>query len=64
MVGPLARDVHETRAHPLLNQAKASAHAERTLILGAHAHLNPMQAQLPYHQIKDKGRAQGPQPSS
>ena len=64
MVGPLARNVHEARAQPLLSQAKASTHAERTLILGAHAHLDPMQAQLPHHQIKDKGRAQGPQPSS
>ena len=64
MVGPLARNVHEAGTQPLLDQAETSAHAQRTLILRAHAHLNPVQAELPNHQIKDERSNQGTQASS
>ena len=64
MIGPLARNVHEAGTQPLLDQAETSAHAQRTLILRTHAHLNPVQAELPNHQIKDERSNQGTQASS
>ena len=53
MVRPLPTNVHETRTQPLLHEAEASAHAQGTLILGTHAHLDAVQAKLADDEVKD-----------
>ena len=55
MIGPRATDVHEARAQPLLDKAEASTHAQRALVLGAHAYLDAMQAEFAHDEVKDEG---------
>ena len=64
VIRPLPTDVHEAGTQPFLQEAEASAHTQRPLVLGAHAHLDAMQAQLADDEVEDKSSHEGPQASS
>ena len=64
MIRPLPTDVHKARTQPLLHEAKASAHSQGALILGAHAHLDAVQAQLADDEVEDESSHEGTQASS
>ena len=53
MVGPMDTDVHEARTQPLLHKAEATAQTQRSLILGTHAHLDAVQAELADDEVED-----------
>ena len=59
MVRPLPTDVHEARTQPFLHEAEASAHSQGALVLGAHTHLDAVQAELADDEVENECRDQG-----